>query len=229
MRRTNLKDVGTPNTPQEIKSLRRSVGDLLKAYGQPVVHMHVFNAGEINSGVAKFCPACHDDKLHSSRQNCTVCFGIGFVSVDDKPNTWIETDLTEVNYPTNIIAPLYGGFGAPTLTWVVEPDAALDVFKVNEQGVLIRTQHAQAICHWMPVMGDNDIMVNVSLANNGYTVNELGDRYELSAVQQNTMRGQGSRVRDPRFTINQTFDMNLRPVHDIRHLVPIGGVEWGKL
>lgn len=229
MRRTNLKNVGAPNTPQDIKSLRRSVGDLLRAYGQPVVHMHIYNARDVEEGRAKPCPKCFDDDLKSARGNCTLCYAVGFVSIEDHTDRWVEEDLSIVNYITDTIAPVYGGYAEPTLTWVIEPDVALDVFKVNEQGVLVRTQQAASIAYFDPYMGDNDLMVNVDLAQNGYSINRLGDRYELKAVQQNTIRGQGSRTGNPMFTINQTFDMDLLPIHDIRMKVPVGGVEWGKL
>ncbi len=229
MRRTNLRNVGSPNTPQEIKSLRRSVGDLLRAYGQPVVHMHIYNARDVENGVAKACPKCFDNDLKSARGNCTVCYGVGFVSKDDHLDKWIEEDLSIVDYNTGIPAPLFGGFAEPVLTWVVEPDVSLDVFKVNEQGVLVRTQQAASVAYFEPYMGDNDLMINVDLAQNGYTINNVGDRYELKAVQQNTIRGQGARTGNPIFNVNQTFEMDLLPIHDIRMKVPVGGVEWGKL
>src|SRR4051812_12353164 len=54
----SLKNVGPPHTHQEIKRLRREVGDMLRRYGQPVAYFSAWNLDDVIAGEAKRCPAC---------------------------------------------------------------------------------------------------------------------------------------------------------------------------
>lgn len=228
MRRVNLQYVGPPTTPQDIKRLRRQAGDYLRRYGQPIIHMHMWNDEDRKEGLAKVCPASYDDDYDHTRHNCPICFGVGYVSVENDPTRWIDARGRPTTTPTDTPAPLYGGFGEPTLSRAVLPDAATDIFRLNEAGALIRTQEAEAWAYFDPEMGDNDLIIEVELAYDDRTLMGERNRYQLKMVNPTTVRGWGKRTKYQNHRVGQNFHMNLVPSTDVLLSVPIGGIGYGK-
>lgn len=224
------KQVGPPNTPQEVKRLRRENMDYCRRMGQPIIWRHFYSLEDVDAGIAKPCPACFDSVYKQTRGDCPVCYGFGFASVEDNPDPlWITQDGTVVESDSQpggtIRAPRYGGFGAPVTTWMVEPDIAEDVFQINKQGVMIQTYDAQGVAPWIPTMGDNDLCVNVVLQPDGFTIVELLDRFQLKQVQQITIRGFGKRVKygtsGQPYQVAQSFQMNKGLIGTSLYNVPV--------
>jgi len=230
----SFKEVGPPNTPQEIKRLRRQNMDACRRLGQPVVFRHMWNRNDVENGLAKLCPSCYDDVYEQVRNDCAVCYGVGYVSIEDDPNLWITTTNTLVTSDpgTGIHAPLYGGFDQPYLTWMMEPDVAVDVFRITEQGVMVRTYDAQGVAPWYPKLGDNDLCINVEIESDNSTALTAGDRFQLKMTQQVTVRGFGIRSNriqtgSPQsYMVAQTFQMSHIPANtnNILEKVPIFNV-----
>lgn len=229
MRTVSFREVGPPFTPQEIKRLRRENMDLCRKMGQPIVLRHMWNEDDVEDGIARKCPACWDSAYEQVRNDCPVCFGFGFVSMEDSPDTdlWINTSgkLVTTTSPGDgwVRAPRYGGFGESVLTWMLEPDVAVDVFRINEQGVMVRTFDAQGVAPWFPKLGDNDLCINVRLAPNDYAIVEAGDRFQLKLVQQVTIRGFGKLGRpqgSQAYQVAQTFQMSKAPTNSSIYDVP---------
>ena len=222
-RRVSFKDVGPPNTPQDVKRLRRENMDMCRRHGEPVVFMHQFNENDVEAGIAKVCPYDYDDDYGATRENCPVCFGVGFVSMEDDPNAWLDSNGNTVygsDPGTGVHAPLYGGYGPRYLTWMVEPDAAVDVFRISDQGVMVQTQQAQGFAAWFPALGDNDLVVNVNLSRDGFTITDEEDRFQLKRVNPVTVRGFGRRATFQQFQVSQTFEMARIPTNNILQQVP---------
>ncbi len=231
----SFKNVGAPSTPQDIKRLRRENMDYCRKMGQPVVFRHMFNRDDVEDETAKVCPACYDSAYDQTRNDCSVCFGFGFVSIEDSEDEDLYIDrsgnIVEGDQDsTGIRAPRWGGFGQPYLTWMVEPDVAVDVFRLNEQGVMIRTYDAQGQAPWFPKMGDNDLCINVRLAPDDYAIIETEDRFQLKRVQQVTIRGFGRRsgrhasgASGQPFLTSQTFEMSRSPDNQTLYDIPIEG------
>lgn len=278
-----FKEVGPPVTPQEIKRLRRENMDFCRRMGQPVVLRHQWNEDDENAGLAQRCPACFDGVYDQPRNDCPVCFGFGWASVEltANPNLYIDrngqladqtpaawsavtgyttgeivyhaADTTDyvalapstgvepgvtvgwqtswaVHVPTTPTGwarqPRYGGFDQPILTWLVEPDVAVDVFRIADQGTLVRTYEAQGTAPWYPRLGDNDLCVNVDLALNDFSIVGTNDRFQLKIVQQVTVRGFGKAGR-PRaqtqqaYLVEQTFQMAKFPDNSQIYNVPV--------
>jgi hypothetical protein len=225
------KEVGPPNTPQEIKRLRRQNMDVCRKMGQPVIYRHMWTEEDAELGFAKRCPACYDEAYDQTRGDCPVCFGFSWVSVEDSvnPNLWITTSGVVVEDDTPaagwVRAPRYGGFAESVLTWLMEPDVAVDVFRVSDQGTMVRTYEATGVAPWFPLLADNDLCINVELAPDDYSVVETGDRFQLKMVQPMTVRGFGKRGR-PRgsggqaYCVGQTFQMAKVPTNNNLYEVP---------
>lgn len=219
----SFKEVGAPNTPQEVKRFRRQNMDLCRWQGQSVILKHMWNQDDVTAGIAKKCPACYDDAYDQVRNDCGVCYSVGFVSVENDPtHRFINTlgVIVSINPGTNVEAPRYGGFGPSFLTWVLEPDVAVDVFRINEQGVMIQTYDATSFAPWYPKLGDNDLLINVDLGPDGYTILSTHKRFQLKMVQQVTLRGWGKRGQGQQHLIGQTFQMSAIPSSNIFDLVP---------
>lgn len=231
-----FKNVGPPNTPQEIKRLRREGMDMCRRLGQPVVWRHQFNNDDILTGYSLVlegtapvtipvvkCPACYDALYEQVRNDCPVCFSVGFVSEETDPTKWINTSgrIVDSDPGTGVNAPVYGGYGPSVLTWIMEPDISVDVFRINQQGVLVKTQNAQGYAPWYPLMGDNDLVINVTLEDNGYDVNSSSERYQLKMVQPVTIRGWGKKTRGGEHQVAQSFEMARIPENNVLFNVPI--------
>lgn len=223
-------NVGSPNDPQEVKRLRRENMDLCRRMGQPAVFRHMYSLEDVDAGVAQKCPACYNTAYDHVRADCVVCYGFGFASVEQNPlGVWITSAnqvIINANQPAGTIrAPRYGGFSAPILTWLVEPDVAVDVFRINDQGVMTQIYDAQGMAPWYPTMGDNDLCINVKLASDGFTILDTLDRFQLKRVQQVTIRGFGKLGRpgsngQPHL-VAQTFQMNKVPTNQHIYDVPV--------
>lgn len=229
------KAVGGRRTPQEIKRLRREVMDFTRKLGQPVLLKHQWNNEDVRQGLAKQCPGCFDDAYKQTRNDCPVCFSVGFVSVEDDniTNLYIENGqlVDQVHQINELRAPKYGGYGPGYITWLIEPDTPVDIFKINEQGVMVQTQQAQGTAPWFPELHDNDLAVNVHLDKSLkiQVVNVFGDgtrnreydRYQLKMTNPVTIRGFGNRAVDQNYQVQQTFEMAHIPKDNILYGVPI--------
>lgn len=211
---------------QDIKRLRRENMEICRRMGQPVVLRHMWNRDDVLDGFAKECPACYDAIYEQVRNDCHVCYGVGLVSVEDSldPYLYIQSDGQVGIDPTSgVRAPRFGGFAQPYLTWMMEPDVSVDVFKLNDQGVMVRTYDAQGTAPWYPKLADNDLCVNVTLDDNGYSVIDTGDRFQLKRTQQITVRGFGKMTRGQEWMVGQTFEMSHIPAraNNILEEVPV--------
>lgn len=204
------KDVGGPvETPQAIRRLRRQNYDQLRWIGEPVVVMHRFGNEEVEAGIAKECPGCFDEIYGRARADCQICFGVGFVSIADDPNFWINTDgrtITDTDPGTGLHAPLFGGFAQPYLTYMIEPDTPTDLFKIDQAGALVRTKQAQGFAPWTPTLYDNDLCINVVL-DKEHNIIQSGERFILKMVQPITIRGFGRQQQGQQYLIAQQFEM----------------------
>lgn len=236
MKILSFKDVGPPNTPQEIKRLRYQNLGSCKHLGAPVVWRHAYGLQDLDSGVAKRCPACYSTTYKQGRSDCPVCYGTALVSVEDNPETfWIDSDgliIEAGSQPAGTVrAPRFGGFAIPYLTWLVEPDVKVDTFRLNEQGALVQQYDAKAFAPWTPTMGDNDLLINVSLGLSGYDVVGTHDRFTLKQVAQVTSRGLGKRgVPKPLgqpFLVMQSFEMNKVAINHPFNAVPVDEPWYG--
>jgi len=224
----DMKDVGPPSTPQEIKRHRRQVGDMLRRYGQPVIHRHMYTLDDLEKGVAKRCPSCFDDAYSQVRNNCPVCHSVGLVSAETNPERFLDTDGNYTTEKTNIPAPRYGGFASPTLTLIMQPDVPIDLFKISDRGVLTQIEQAKAFTYFTPYFADNDILITVEVATDGYSIKKVLDHYQAKMANQHTIRGWGKRVRNQnQYIISQEFEMALVPPNNVLHSVTPGPVSYG--
>ena len=198
--------------------------------GQAVILRHRWNLDDVDAGLAKKCPACYNSGYDETRVDCPVCFGTGYVSVaNNTSGLYIDTrgQIVSSDPGTHVLAPLYGGYDEPLLTWLIEPDVAVDVFRISESGTMIRTYDAQGVAPWNPILGDNDLCINVTLSPHTNEIDTLEDRFELKMVQQVTIRGLGRRARfiatyQP-YLVQQTFRMEKLPSNSIWYTVPATG------
>lgn len=236
----SYRNVGGRRTPQEIKRLRRENMDFCRRMGEAVILKHQYNNDDYNAGtkflddggtvdantdplLAKHCPACWDGVYNNTRSDCPVCFGVGFVSLvnDNITNKWVENGgLSDTNLGSNTPAPKYGGYGPGYITWMVEPDVAVDVFRINEQGVMVQTENAQGVAPWFPDLGDNDLCINVELSRNQQTILKAEDRFQLKLTNPNTIRGFGRRGVFQNYKVSQQFAMARIPENTIWYSVP---------
>lgn len=222
---TSYKSVGGPLVPHDIQVLRRNSVEMMRRMGQPCVHRHRFNLEDLRDGftldlpdiheeiAVKRCPACFDGDYEQTRADCPVCYGVGLCSVEDAEGQWINSrgriSTIETAYP----APKWKGFGPPTLTWSIQPDVQQDIFRLNQQGVLVRLETSRVQSPWLPHMHDGDLLFNVRLKPNSFDVAEVIQRYELKLSQPQTLRGFGQIARDRDFLVNQSYEMVRLPEH----------------
>src|SRR5207237_738792 len=96
--------------------------------------------------------------------------------------------------PTYVQAPFYRGFGPGYLTCLIEPDVALDFFKLTSTGALIKVQSQTVVAPWFPDINDNDLLVNVELDQQGNIV-ESSDRFQAKMTNPVSIRGLDRRGR----------------------------------
>lgn len=224
------KYVGEGNAPQDVKRRRRQVHDLMRRMGQPVLVKHMYNAEDVEKGIAE--PSINfDDVYGQSRNTDPISHGIGFVSVEKSTTEWtngasIVTSRTAPG-PTWVRPPQYRGFGEGYLLYVIQPDVAEDFFKVDETGTFIKIQSALVQAPWFPELNDNDLLINVALDNAGSII-ETRERYQLKMVNPISMRGLDRRGRQEysgdygnRHIVNQQFEMALVPPNNVLYNVEV--------
>lgn len=225
------KYVGESNVPQDVKRTRRSVHELLRRMGTPVLIKKMLVADDMKNGTVEES-ANFDDVYGQTRNRDPLSHGIGFVSVEKHPNEWIDPATSKIFYSqTNpgagyIPAPKYRGFGPGLLTYVIEPDAAEDFFKHTPEGVLMKVQTATAQTAWWPDINDNDLLIHVELDRSGYIVGTQ-ERYQAKMTNPISLRGTRERRGrqeytgdfGSRYVVNQTFQMVLLPnVHEFQQV-----------
>lgn len=220
-------NLGDPNVPRDVYRRRSQVRGALLRVGTPVLIKHRYNILDVENGTAQRSPN-YARWAGQTRANDPVSHGVGFVSVETTDNEWISPDghiVLADDLPGQGFspAPLYRGYGPGYLTWVIQPDAPVDTFKVTPTGVFTKEQNANGVAPWFPTLHDNDLMINVTLGEAGQIIS-TDERYQLKQVTPVSVRGmdrRGGRERNNvdalggnRFSLNQTFQMELLPITD---------------
>lgn len=228
-----IRYVGEGYIPQDIKRQRKQVMELMRRVGTPVLIKKMYTIADVESGEAERSPN-YSSAYGQTRHNDPLSHGIGFVSVEQSPNEWITPNGGLVVSPTSpgagyTPAPRYRGFGQGYLTYLIEPDAATDFFKLTDTGAMIRVQEANAQAAWFPDINDNDLIINVTL-DRMENITGVLERYQAKMTNPVSMRGldrRGSREYSEdggnRFVVNQTFQMTLVPEND-----ELYNVEWDR-
>lgn len=215
------KYVGEPNTPHDIHRLRRSIYELMRRMGTPLIIKPMYTARDVDLGSAEPSPD-FSSIYEQTRNRDPLSHGVGFVSKEKSTNEWYDSNGVIVVSDTSpgsdyTQAPKYRGYGPGVLTWVIEPDATEDFFKHTPEGVLIKVQTATAQTAWWPDINDNDLLIHVEVDDEG---NILGsqDRYQAKMTNPVSLRGRDKRGRREysadlgnRYIVNQTFQMALLP------------------
>jgi hypothetical protein len=215
------KYVGEDNVPQDIKRRRRQVYDVMRHMGSPVLVKHMWNARDVREGRA-VKSTNFDDVYGQTRHRDPVSHGVGFVSNEKSDDEWVMPDGTLVRSKTQPTggepAPKYRGFGPGYLIYMIEPDVAEDVFRLDDVGALIKVQTAMAQAPWFPEINDNDLLINVEIDGAG-NILQANERYQAKMTTPTSMRGYGDRrgrretTEDGgnRYVLNQQFEMVLIP------------------
>lgn len=199
---TDVRDfLGSPKqTPWEVRDLRISSRDVYRYLGTPVLLKKMYTIEDVNNGVAQEAPSFDYIFDQSTYANDAVSHGVGFVSIETQPGEWLgiapDSDpalptIVEADsppYPNFVPAPKYRGYGPGFLTYAILPDRPEDQWKLTEQGALTRTQTATVQLPWWPYVGDNDLLIAVSLDQQSRIV-ETYDRYQLKQMAPITMHG----------------------------------------
>jgi hypothetical protein len=186
---------GDAGTPRDIRQMRLSTMETMRRMGTPVLLKRLYTVRDVDHGRARRSPAWDDD-YKQVRAHDPLSHGVGFVSIDDSPAEWYDPSTFEILNtpdPTNPNgipqpAPLYRGYGPGFLTYVILPDRAENVFKLDPRGVLTRTQDATVQLPWWPLVGDNDLLITVQINRHGKVIDSF-ERYQLKQVTPITMRG----------------------------------------
>jgi hypothetical protein len=217
---------GEENVPRDVRRRRHQVMELMRRMGTPVIIKHMYNTDDVDNGIAERSPG-YDDIYDQSSHMDHLSHGIGWVSVEKSPNEWISPAGTIVVSGTSpgasyIQAPKYRGFGPGSLTYVVLPDVAEDMFRLDEAGALIRIQTARAQMGWYPNVNDNDLLILTEIDSRQQVVNTY-ERYQLKQTSPISMRGRDKRgVRHlteqvdygNQYVLNQIFELTLVPSND---------------
>jgi len=185
--------LGDPSTPREIQYQRRSTGEALRYLGTPVLVKRMYTAEDMANGLA--LDTALDSRYQQARYACDLLsHGVGYVSVETQSGEWYDP-LTENVYiaPENphesyLPAPTYRGYGPGIITYAIFSDRPEDQWKLTEAGAMIRTQTAMIQLPWWPQVGDNDVIVMVTLDQNG-RIKDTQERYQLKQVSPVTMHG----------------------------------------
>lgn len=216
------KYVGESNVPQDIKRHRRQTYDIMRHMGTPVLIKHMFNAQDVTDGIAQ--PTENFSSIYGQTRNRDpLSHGVGYASVELSDNEWVGPQGNFVVSDTSpgagyVKAPKYRGYGPGYLIYMIEPDAAQDVFRLDPTGALIKVQSAQAQAPWFPEINDNDLIINVTIDRSG-NILQVNERYQAKQTNPVSMRGYGDRrgrreyTEDGgnRYVVNQTFEMTLLP------------------
>jgi len=228
--RNSARYFGESNVPRDVNRLRRSVYEMLRRMGTPMLVKHRYTDRDIATGIAMESPT-FDDVYEQSRNHEELSHGVGYVSVELADNEWWNgTDdhvVVDLASPGTgyINAPMYRGYGPGQLTWIIEPDAAQDFYKATVGGPIFKVQTAQAIAPWWPDISDNDLLINVTVGKDKRIV-ASHERFEAKNVSPVSIRGQDRGGRKEygesfgnTFVVNQTFEMALIPENDVLYEV----------
>lgn len=215
------KYVGIPGVPGDIHRTRRSVYELMRRMGTPVIIKPMITARDVDTGFADESPN-FDEVYGQTRNRDPLSHGIGYVSKERSATEWYDPRGNLVIAETSpgakyVQAPRYRGYGPGVLTFIIEPDATEDFFKHTSQGVLIKVQTATAQTAWWPDINDNDLIIHVTLDDQG-NILSTQDRYQAKMTNPVSLRGRDKRGRREysadfgnRYIVNQTFQMALLP------------------
>jgi len=216
---------GERNVSRDVQQRRRSVEEMLRRMGTPVLVKHRYNDRDVKNGVAEPSPV-FDSIYEQTRNEDPLSHGVGFVSVEKSTNEWYNQDGEIVVAASSpgagwTQAPRFRGFGESHQTYIIEPDRAEDFFKVTTGGPIFKVQTATAIAPWYPDINDNDLIIQAVLDSSG-DVLETHERFEAKNVSPITIRGQDRRGRKEygesfgnAHVVNQTFEMALIPETDV--------------
>lgn len=219
------KYVGEKNVPRDIQRLRKSVYEVMRRMGTPVLFKKMLTEEDTFDG--KVTTSDNFNPIYGQTRNRDpLSHGIGWVSTEVEPEEWINPRNSEIvvaetqpgaNWPN---APKYRGYGPGMLLWIIEPDAAEDFFKVTPEGSFQKIQTASAVAPWWPDINDNDLLVHVELDKAGYIVGS-NERYQTKMTNPISLRGSNERTRPgrheysgdfgTRYVINTSFEMVLLP------------------
>jgi hypothetical protein len=215
--------IGEPGLPHSIALQRRNNLETMRRFGAPVIVKHMYNDHDVQNGIAE--PSPNFSSVYKQvRHNDPISHGVGFVSVEKADDEWV-TPQGKLHVGSgapagSVLAPKYRGYGPGYLTYAIMPDVAEDVFKLNEAGVLIRVQTAQAQMGWFPEMADNDLLITCRI-DRGENVIETKERYLLKMTNPVSIRGfdrLGAREYTEDFgnrhVTDQFFEMTLIPKND---------------
>jgi len=199
-----IRYLGDAGVPQDMLRRRRLSLETMRRMGTPVLIKHMYTIEDVEKEIAEpsvgldtiYEQPIHDDQLS---------YGIGYVSVERAPRgEWIKP-ATETEPAELVIqeepeseweaAPLYRGFGPGYLTYAILPDAPEDVYKITEEGALIRTQQARVQLPWYPQVGDNDLLITCEIGTSE-NILQTFERYQLKQTNPSTMRGAAALQRD---------------------------------
>lgn len=226
-----IRYTGEGYVPQDIKRRRKQVMEAMRRFGTPVLVKRMFTDADVKAGTAERSPN-FSAAYGQTRHDDPLSHGVGYVGVEKAGGEWVSPGGDLVVAPTNpgagyAPAPKYRGFGPGYLTYVIEPDVALDYFKLTDTGVLIKVQEATAQAPWYPDMNDNDLLINVVLDRMENVV-DTTDRFQLKQTNPVSMRGldrRGGREYTEdggnRFVVNQTFQMTRVPDGDVLYSVEV--------
>ena len=224
-----LRYVGEPNVPADIKRLRRYSSETMRRMGTPVLIKRMFNDRDNKHGIAEASPN-FNDVYGQTRNRDPLSYGTGYVSILKSENEYLNAQGEIVRSEVNLDlpkAPKYRGYGPGFLTYIVEPDVAMDFYKHTPEGVLVRVQEATAQALWWPDINDNDLIIHVELDEQNRIV-ESHERYQAKMVNPASVRGldrRGRREYDgdlgDRHVINQSFQMALLPETHVAYEVEI--------
>lgn len=239
--RNVIRYLGAENVPRNIRRQRANNLDTMRRFGTPVLLKRMLTDRDRRDG--KAIPSPNYSSIYGQvRHDDPLSHGIGFVGAEDgvmiaSPDEWYDktgSNLAIVKSETSpganwLPAPMYRGFGPGFLTYAILPDVAEDVFRLNEAGVLIRSQTALAQMGWFPEANDNDLLIIVEI-NETEQILKTYERYQLKMTSPASMRGldrKGRKERNEDFgnrhVTDQTFEMTLVPESDALYKV-----EWDR-
>lgn len=226
-----IREIGARGLPQDIRRRRQQAQETMRRMGTPCIVKHMYNADDVEKGRARRSPG-FDTVYGQPRNEDPLSFGVGFVSAEDSENEWYDKTTGAIVKSsaspgaTYAKAPKYRGFGPGYLIYIIQPDVAEDLFKINPEGALIRVQQATAQAPWFPELNDNDLLINVEI-DRAERVVATEERYQLKMTTPTTMRQHDTRGRRElpnlnagnRFLIGQSFQMVLLPDNHILYSV----------
>jgi len=238
-----LKYVGEPNVPGDIKRLRRASSETIRRMGTPVLIKRMLTDRDAQLGLADES-ANFDSIYGQTRNRDPLSHGAGYTSKTLSENEYINSSgeifQSEIDVSAQYVrAPKYRGYGPGFITYIIEPDVAMDYYKHTPEGVLLRIQQATAQALWWPDIQDNDLIVHIELDNNNNILN-TSERYVTKMVQPVSFRGLDRKGRNRRsrpdeiadgafigsdlgnrHIVNQQFEMSLLPPHHVLYSVEI--------